>query len=198
MSIVWGVIVQLNIIDHWKRHTLKSTKLFFEKIYFLTWFHAKLAVLIWGNSFIYSSDALTCKNENYPKAKYNPRSMYKYVYSFIIFGYLMFALYLYILIKIAYVFQIKRSVMKNGFYGVVKPGTLVYKFKSFRSIAQAAELSKGETKFDECGPCGTKFGPKDLVVELKCGLDHIAHYHCAQEWFAHNQTCPVCKAAVPF
>lgn len=140
LSIAWALFVNLRIIDNPKLKIRKQTKGNLDLLYFMTWFNAKIGVLIWANTFIYSSDALSCKNDNFPNVEHNPNSMYKYVFSFVVFGYAMMAYWLYLVFKISYMFWIRYQVKTYGFYEVVKPGSSAFKDKTLRSVALAIAI----------------------------------------------------------
>jgi len=126
------------------RTTDRNCSLFF----CMTWFNAQIAILIWGNTFIYTDSVKNCKVWGG-----DIEQMYNSTLAPIIIGYLLFALYLYVTFVICTIFCTIRSVKSNGFYNTIKPGSIYSGSAAARNVAKAVAIASDPEHYKLCGVC---------------------------------------------
>ena len=49
----------------------------------------------------------------------------------------------------------------------------------------------------ECAVCRDAFEEGDRATRMPCSARHVFHAKCVEEWLKRDDSCPMCRAALP-
>jgi len=78
--------------------------------------------------------------------------------------------------------------LKTTFAGARK-----HQLKQIKKLKKCDKSANSDELSNECTVCLVDFAKDDLVVPLKCNIDHVFHIECLLNWANHNYTCPICR-----
>ena len=66
-----------------------------------------------------------------------------------------------------------------------------------RSTAPLADSDLASLPERECPICRDDFEAGQRVIKMPCSRAHVFHRECAAEWLARDDSCPMCRSALP-
>ena len=62
------------------------------------------------------------------------------------------------------------------------------------ALDKAAAAALGDA---ECAVCRDAFEEGHRATRMPCSARHVFHAACVAEWLERNDSCPMCRAALP-
>ncbi len=149
----------------------------------MTWFNFHVAWLILGNLLVFGNT--DCKELN--------NTLYETSFGIVIWGYIVFLIWLYVAYKICSICCVIQSTKHSGYYEATKPGSAASKNDQLKLIAKATAMKMTPRVMVQCELCQGPFRQEEQVSVVKCGLSHFFHTQCAEKYLAQHSDCPICK-----